>query len=129
MHGNAAVAYFARKTKTPVPDSSCYAEMNVIVQTLKEAMFTKHIVEDMFGKVGTPVLITDSKAAYDIIKNPGVTKHSIHFERWIYVARDAYLHNRAKFVLTTDATMMADFLTKITDRTKFFTCRNFVMHV
>ena len=103
--------------------------MNVIVATLKEATFTKHILEDMFGTVGMPLIVTDSKAAYDIIKNPGVTKHSIHFERWIYFARDAYLHNRAKFVLTTDANMMADGLTKVPDRNKFYACRNYIMHV
>ena len=57
--------------------------MNVTVQTLKEATFTQHIVEDVFGKVGTPVLITDSKEARTTssVKNPGVTKQSIHFER------------------------------------------------
>ena len=128
MHGNAAVAYFSRKTKVIVHDSTCYAEINVIVLTLKEATFVKHIIEDMFGVVQSPVIVTDSKSAFDIIKNPGVTKHSIHFERWIYFARAAYLHNRAKFILTPDACMMADFLTKVTDKTKYYLCRAYVLH-
>ena len=98
---------------------------SAIVQALKEAIFVNHIYEDMFGMSKKIVIITDNKAAYDIIKNPGVTKHSVHFERWIYFARNAYLHGRAKFVLTTDANMMADSLTKVTDRTKFYTCRSY----
>ena len=128
IDNGAAVSFFSRKPKFVVPDSSCYAELNVIVQALKEAIFVNHIYEDMFGVSKKIVIITDNKAAYDIIKNPGVTKHSVHFERWIYFARNAYLHGRAKFVLTTDANMMADSLTKVTDRTKFYACRSYLMN-
>ena len=129
MHGNAVVAYFSRKVKFPVPDSSCYAELNVIVSTLKEAIFTSHIIFDMSGRNVPPLIVTDSKAAHDIIKNPGVTKHSIHFERWIYLARDYYLHGKAKYLLTGTANMMADGMTKVTDKTKFFLCRNYAMNI
>ena len=83
----------------------------------------------MFGKPGKPLIITDNKAAYDIIRNPGVTKHSIHFERWIYFARDYYLHEGADYLLTPTASMMADGMTKVVDKTKFFLCRNFYMHI
>ena len=108
MHANATVSYFSRKVKFPVPDSTCYAELNVIVATLKESIFASHVIADMFGATRLPLIVTDSKAAHDIIKNPGVTKHSIHFERWIYLARDYYLHGKAKYLQTGTANMMAD---------------------
>ena len=46
-----------------------------------------------------------------------------------YFARDAYLHNKAKFFLTGTDTMMADSMTKVVDRTKFFVCRNYMMNI
>ena len=63
-----------------------------------------------------------------LIQNPGATKHSKHIERWVMFARDAFLHNRAKFLLTGTANMMADSLTKVTDRTKFYKCRDYMMN-
>ena len=83
----------------------------------------------MFGPNLIPLIITDSKGAFDMIKNPGVTKHSIHFERWIYFAREYYLHGGAKYLLTGTANMMADAMTKVTDKTKFYLCRNFMMNI
>ena len=121
-------SYFSRKCKFLVPDSSAYAELHAIVEALKEAIFVNHIQEDMFGKSQIPLIITDNKAAYDMIKNPGATKHSKHIERWVMFARDAFLHNRAKFLLTGTANMMADSLTKVTDRTKFYKCRDYMMN-
>jgi hypothetical protein len=129
MHNGGVIGYFSRKIKFPVPDSSCYAELNIIVCTLKEGIFGAHVLEDMFGKALIPIGITDNKAAFDITKNPGVTKHAIHFERWIYFARESYLHGRAKIVLTGTANMMADGMTKVVDKTKFFLCRNFTMNI
>ena len=38
------------------------------------------------------------------------------------------LHGRAKFVLTGTANMVADSLIKVTDRSKFFMCRNYMMN-
>ena len=129
MHNGAVVGYFTRKTKFPVPDSSCYAELHVIHQTLKEGIFTCHVLEDMFGPVLTPIIVTDNKAAYDIVMNPGVTKHAMHFERWIYFTRESCLHGRAKIVLTGTANMMADGMTKVVDKNKFFLCRNYLMNI
>ena len=50
-------------------------------------------------------------------------------ERWIYQARDYQLHGGAKFILTPTANMMADGMTKVVDKSKFFLCRNFYMNI
>ena len=123
------LSYFSRKIKFAVPDSSCYAELAQLNITLKEAMFIFNLLEDMFVKCDVPVIYCDNKAAIDIIKNPGVTKRSVHYERWLFFARDAYLHLRANFVLVTTDMMMADSLTKVVDRTKFYICRQFMMNI
>ena len=83
----------------------------------------------MFNPRKRPLIINDNKAAIDIIHNPGVTKRSIHYERRIFFARDAHLMGRARFLLTTTDKMMADGLTKVVDRTKFFACRAYLMNL
>ena len=83
----------------------------------------------MTGVRTSPHIIIDSKSAYDIIRHPGVTKRSVHFDRWLHFARDAYLHNRAKYFLGKTDKMMADGMTKVVDRNKFMICRSYMMNI
>ena len=92
-------------------------------------MFAYNILTDLGATVYPPHIVSDSKSAIDIIHNPGVTKRSVSFERWLFIPRDAHLANRAKFFLTTTGKMMADNMTKIVDKNKFFACRNFQMNI
>lgn len=80
-------------------------------------------------KISSPHGITDSKGAYDIVRNPGITKHSAHFERRLHFARDNYLKDRFRIYLIATHKMMADGLTKVVDREKFFRCRNYMMNI
>ena len=64
-------------------------------------------------KVDGPVYaITDNKAAYDVIRQPGTTKRTAHFSRWLHFARELYLLNKVEIILTVTNTMPADILTK-----------------
>ena len=56
--------------------------------------------------------VTDNKGAYDVVRNPGATKRTVHFDRWLHFARELYLHNAIKIFLTTTDNMMADMFTK-----------------
>lgn len=82
----------------------------------------------MTGKLTAPIAaITDNKAAFDIIKCPGATKRTLHFDRWLHFARDYYLHNKVKVYLTGTELMMADIFTKALDKTKFLKCRDYIL--
>ena len=83
----------------------------------------------MFVKVTVPHLVTDASSAFDIIKNPGVTKRSATFERWPHFAREKFLNNQVKLFLTGTTSMMADAMTKALDRDKFIKCRNYQMNI
>ena len=97
---------------------------------LKEAKFVLDIIEFYGAGVKGPMpVITDNKAAYDIVKNPGATKRTAHFERWLHYARDLYLRNAVTVLLTPTENMMADAMTKATDRQTFFRCRNYMMNI
>ena len=103
--------------------------MDAIVVLLKEMVFFIELCDDLGVKIKLPRLLTDSKSAVDIIKNPGVTKRSTHFERRLHYAREMYLHGRFVLHLVSTHDMMADGMTKVVDRDKFFKCRNYVMNV
>ena len=104
-----------------------------MVQLLKEGVFAKQNI-DFIGSVtredGKAIAsITDSKSAYDVVKNPGATKRTVHFDRWLHFARELYLRNAMKPFLTTTDKMMADVFTKAVDKTTFFRCRKYVMNL
>ena len=70
---------------------------------------------------------TDNKAACDVIKYPGATKRTLHFDRWLHFAREMCLHNRIEIFLTGTDVMMADGFTKPVDKTKFLKCRDYIL--
>ena len=58
---------------------------------VKEAIFTCNIASEIAppGEVSGPIqCMTDNKATRHIIYNPGATKHTTHYERWLHYARD-----------------------------------------
>ena len=111
-----------------IPLSTCEAEVAALVGVLKEGLFVVTILKDMgvteFDGEKLPC-ITDSKSAHDIIKNPGVTKHTAHFARWLHWARELYLRQEVDIFLAPTEKMMADDKSKVVDRNKMFLCRNF----
>ena len=119
----AAVVWFARKLKF-IPLSTCEAEVAALVNGLKESVFVLEILTDLGYEFESLPGFTDSKSGYDTVLNPGVTKRTAHFERWLYYAREMYLANKLLLSLVKDEEMMADALSKITDRVKFFKCRD-----
>ena len=88
------------------------------------------VLTDLHANVSVPVpVITDSKSARDIIMNPGVTKHTAHFERWMHWAREQCLTGWASIYLTVTDMMMADDKTKpLNDKNKFLKCRKFQLN-
>ena len=109
--------------------STTEQELDALVEGLKDLFNTCGLLEDMDVKIKSPHAITDLKGAYDIVRNPGVTKRSAHFDRRLHYARDNYLKESFRLFLIGTNKMMADGLTKVVDRDKFFRCRNYMMNV
>ena len=109
------------------PQSTWEAELAAMIAMIKEGIFAKNIGEDLGVKLGPTHVLTDSKAAYDTVRNPGATKKSTHVERWLMFARDLYLRKGFGLTLVTTHKMMADNMTKVVDRDKFFKCRDYQM--
>ena len=125
----AAILWIARKLKF-VPLSTCEAEVAATVMMLKEAMFVLSVLHDLgYATEGKLPTLTDSKSGRDVIRNPGVTKHTAHFARWLHWARELYMQQKIEMILVEDSDMMADCDTKIVDRDKFFKCIKFQMNL
>ena len=125
MWQGACVSWIARRLRF-IPLSSCEAEIGALFIMLKEAMFVKAVLEDMGVKlVGPCPAFTDSSSGIDVVKNVGVTKHTIHVGRWLHWARDLYMAKWFSLTHVTTDKMMADDKTKVLDRAKFLKCRAF----
>ena len=126
---NGPVAWGAHKVKF-VPTSSSHIELAALNTMVKEAIFTCNIASEIAppGEVSGPIqCMTDNKATRDIIYNPGATKHTTHYERWLHYARDLRLKNKIEVILVTTDKMMADFFTKPVPKVPFFRCRDYMM--
>ena len=123
------LGWIARRLKFK-PLSTFEAEVAALVVMLKEGMFSVEILKEMGFKIMFPVsAATDSKSAYDAIKNAGVTKNSVHFERWLHYARDLAMRNRVSVILVGTDVQMADDKTKVVDKRKFLACRRAQMNL
>ena len=71
--------------------------------------------------------LIDNKAAYDVIRYPGATKRTVHFNRWLHFARSLCLLNKVEMFQVSTDDMMGDIFTKALDKTKFIKCRDYIM--
>ena len=101
-----------------------------MVAVTKEGVFSTNILLDMHAEL-TKVLkvLTDSQSGRDVVCNAGATKHTVHFERWLYYVRDMYLRKKLMIELVTTVKMRADDKTKVVDKSKFFYCRKYQLNI
>ena len=124
---NGPISWLSRKAKF-VPQSSCEIEVFAVVMVLKEAEFAAQVLEFVNARLEAPTAcITDNKAACDVIKYPGATKRTLHFDRWLHFARELCLANKVQIFLVGTDDMMADGFTKPVDKTKFLKCREYIL--
>ena len=62
-----------------------------------------------------------------VIRFPGATKRTLHFDRWLHFAHELYLRNKVEIYFAGTELMMADFFTKPVDKTKFLECRDYLL--
>ena len=62
-----------------------------------------------------------------MIKYPGATKRTVHFDRWLHYARALCLRNKVEVFHIGTESMMGDIFTKALDKTKFIKCRDYIM--
>ena len=74
-------------------------------------------------------MLSDSQSGLDIVRNPGATKHSVHFERWLYYVRDLYLRGKLKITFRGTNVMPADDKTKVVFKAKFIYCRRMQLNL
>ena len=124
---NGPVCWIARKAKF-VPQSSCESEVYGAVMMYKEAEFAAQVITFLTESLELPIAgLIDNKAAVDVIKYPGATKRTVHFERWLHFARSMYMRNKVEMFLIGDPDMIGDIFTKALDKTKFLKCSSYLL--
>ena len=95
---------------------------------LKEEEFVKQVIDFLCDDVKKPAAaLIDNKAANDVIRYPGATKRTVHFDRWLHFARSLCLLNKVEMFLVGTDDMMGDIFTKALDKSKFLKCRKYIM--
>jgi hypothetical protein len=124
---NGPISWMARKAKF-IPQSSCESEVFGAVMVLKEAEFAAQVIGFLIDCLEMPTAaLIDNKAAYDVIRYPGATKRTVHFNRWLHFARSLCLLNKVEMFQVSTDDMMGDIFTKALDKTKFIKCRDYIM--
>ena len=95
---------------------------------MKESEFDTQVIEFMSNDIKLPTAgLIDNKTAHDVIRYPGATKRTVHFDRWLHFARSLCLKNKVTMTLIGTEEMMGDMFTKALDKTKFLKCRDYIM--
>ena len=119
-----ASSWISKQIKFFTPKSSCEAEVGALMIGVKETMFNRHITEEFGIRIfGPSTIYTDNKAAYDLMTKGGVTKNTVHFERWLHYVRELYLRGKIRVFLVSTDVMWADDKTKVMPKKKQAQCR------
>ena len=95
---------------------------------LKEGEFANQVINFISPDLKLPsASLIDNKAAVDVVRFPGATKRTLHFDRWLHFARELCLRNKVELFLVGTDDMMGDIFTKALDKTKFIKCRSYIM--
>ena len=129
MHNNGCVDWASKSVKI-VPDSTCEAETAVASFASKATCFLRMLFT--FHKIpvtaATPML-GDCKASYDLITQDGASARTRYFERaTLLIKRAVLMLILLPFHISTNF-MVADLMTKVTDKGTFIRLRNHMMNV
>ena len=128
MYCNGALHWSARRVKI-IPDSSAEAETAVASRAAKETVSVRLVLVDMGAEVhGPTILLTDCKAARDIIIKVGSSHRTKYFERATMLVKRLYMLHVIDPMLIPTTDMIADALTKPLDRARLAEFRNCMLN-
>lgn len=98
--------------------SSAEAEVAAGCALAKALVHTRHLAQALHLSIDTPTpVFIDSAAAILIATNVGVTRRTLHFERWQHYLRDCVQKLVLHLIHVTTKRQRADALTKVVDAT------------
>lgn len=128
MRANGVISASSRALKI-VPDSTAEAETAIASKAAKETVAMRMVAEDIGrSAVGPTALLGDNKAAYDIIVKAGLTARTRYFERATLIVKRLYMLLTVVPYLIGTEHMVADILTKCTDKATFFRQRDVMLN-
>lgn len=84
----------------------------------KSLVHTRHLARALHLHIDSPTpVFIDSAAAIQIATNVGVTKRTLHFDRWQHYLRECVKKQILHLIHVTTKRQRADALTKVVDAT------------
>jgi hypothetical protein len=126
MMNGAAISWMSKRQPT-VASSTAEAEYTALFSGTQEAMFLRQLLTDIGIVCETITMNEDNQPAIFIANNPTTSSHSKHFDVRLHYTREKVQEGTIKLQYCPTADMVADMLTKATDRIKFEKFRSTAM--
>jgi len=125
---NGPICFISKLLKV-VAWSSCEAEYAATAYCAKEIAFVRQLLlflqVDLYGPI---ILGVDNTAAIDCAENMGVTPRTKHFKQAMHYFRDCVHDKWIKLLHITTDKQLADWFTKILDKTTFLRIMSKFLH-
>ena len=127
MMNGAAISWMSKRQPT-VASSTAEAEYTALFSgTGGNVSFLRQLLTDIGIVCETIIMHEDNQPAIFIANNPTTSSHSKHFDVRLHYTREKVQEGTIKLQYCPTADMVADMLTKATDRIKFEKFRSTAM--
>lgn len=117
-----AVSWNSKRQPT-VAVSTTEAEYMAASAAVKEALWLRKLMADVYDLTPTIKIFGDNQSAIKLLKNPVSSQRSKHIDVIYHFARERVARGEVEFDYISSAQMLADMLTKIVPKVKLEYCR------
>ena len=120
MYGGAVT--WSSKRQATVATSTTEAEYIAAAAAVKEALWLRHLLEDLDEASDTIHIYADNQSALKLLRNPMATQRAKHIDVVYHFARERVARKEVEFSYLPTTEMAADMFTKAVPKAKLLIC-------
>ena len=109
--GNNSVIWRSKK-QSVVALSTTESEYIAAAEAIKDLIWAKRLLREIFGTIKTPVLSIDNQSSIKLIKNPEFHSRTKHIDKRYHFIRDQYVKGEFEMKFVPSGEQHADIFTK-----------------